>query len=318
MPKLRIIPIVLLGLLLLFPAYSIQGAANGILLWFQVVLPTLAPFIICTQMVVALDGVDLLVRPFRKLFRAVFGLSDNGTYVLICGLLCGYPLGAKLCGDFMNYGKISRQEADYLLSVCNHPSPMFLLGFVINQLPVAVHPAFILICMYLPIIPVSLLSRRYYNRSRGRNTARQLMLGICSTGEPEMESEPNRVSLEEVLLSTCETMVVIGGYIMLFSILAVWIRQITMLTPQLKALLTGIAEITTGVNQICQTLPPAQAVPMVIGVVAFGGLSGIFQTRSVIKNAGLSIRHYISWKTIHTCFSCIIFILLSLLLPLRT
>ena len=46
---------------------------------------------------------------------------------------------------------------------------------------------------------------------------------------------------------------------------------------------------------------------------AFGGISGIFQTRSVLtmhsgrKNAGLSIRHYIFWKALHSLLSCVFF-----------
>lgn len=310
MPKFRFLPIVLLGLLLIFPAYSIEGASNGILLWFHVVLPTLAPFIICTQMIVALGAVDLLIRPFKSLFRTVFGLSANGTYVLLCGLLCGYPLGAKLCSDFLNYGKISRSEADYLLAICNHPSPMFLLGFVRSQLSAGISPVCLLACMYLPILPVSLLARHTLNKP-------VLSLGSCSLTPKESPSLQHHISLESVLLSTCETMVIIGGYIMLFSILAVWIRQIPFLTTETKAFLTGIAEITTGVNQICAALPTAKAIPMVIAIVSFGGLSGIFQTRSVIKNAGLSIRHYTSWKIVHMGFSCLIIILLSVLLPLH-
>lgn len=317
MPRIRIFPIVLLGLLLLFPALSIEGAAGGIRLWFQVVLPTLAPFIICTQMVVALGGVDLLVRPFRRLSRLLFGLSEPGTYVLICGLLCGYPLGAKLCGDFLISGKIDRTEAEYLLSICNHPSPMFLLGFVLNQLPVPIPPGHLLACMYLPVIPVSFLSRRFY-AVRRQNIHRPVMAALSIAGEPADAARPgDSISLEEVLLSTCETMVIIGGYIMIFSILAVWIKQLTGFPLAVKALLAGIAEITTGISQICRILPDGRALPMVIAVAAFGGLSGIFQTRSVIKKAGLSIRHYISWKIIHTCFSCFVFILLTLLLPLR-
>lgn len=320
MPKLRIFPVLLLGLLLLFPGCSIQGASNGILLWFQVVLPTLAPFIICTQMVVSLGGVDLLVRPFRRPARRLLGLSESGTYVLICGLLCGYPLGAKLCADFLKTGKLDRREAEYLLAICNHPSPMFLLGFVKNQLPVPVHPAHLLACMYLPVIPTAFLARRFYTGSgRAGDSRGPVMAALSVAAGPPAEDggRPDGVSLEEILLSTCETMVVIGGYIMLFSILAVWIQQLAMIPPQLKALLAGIAEITTGVSQICRNLPDGRSVPLVIAVVAFGGLSGIFQTRSVIKKAGLSIRHYISWKIIHTCFSCFVFILLTLLLPLR-
>ncbi len=124
-------------------------------------------------------------------------------------------------------------------------------------------------------------------------------------------SIPQKVTMEEVLLSTAETMVIIGGYIMLFSILAVWIQQIPVLPTELTAFLTGIAEITTGVNQICTVMPPETAALPVIATVAFGGFSGIFQTKSVIKNAGLSIRHYSFWKIIHTLCTCLVFTLLS-------
>lgn len=307
----RCIPIILLCLLLAFPALSVKGAASGLLLWFNIVLPTLSPFIICTQMVVSLGGAELLTRPFFPAIHALFGLSRPGTYVLLCGLLCGYPLGAKMCGDFLIRGEISRTEAEYLLSICNHPSPMFLLGFVGAGLQGAVPPWFLVGCLYLPVIPVSFLSRRFYCLNAGDNEMPKYnAVSTCSLpSAANIGRKPP--SMEEVLLSTAETMVVIGGYIMLFSILAIWIQQIPFLPAPLAACLTGVAEITTGVNQICDTLPSGQAVLPVIAIVAFGGFSGIFQTKSVIKNTGLSIRHYLFWKCIHTICTCLTFILLS-------
>lgn len=300
-PVTRCFPIALLCLLLAYPALSVKGAANGLLLWFNVVLPTLSPFIICTQMVVALGGAKLLTQPFYPAVHALFGLSRPGTYVLLCGLLCGYPLGAKMCGDFLTRGEITQTEAAYLLSICNHPSPMFLLGFVGARLQNTLPPAYLLACLYLPVLPVSLLSRRFYHL-KGDNRQSSQALSACSVYQT--------LSMEEVLLSTAETMVIIGGYIMLFSILAVWIQQITIFPPELTACLTGIAEITTGVNQICTALPPASAALPVILTVAFGGFSGIFQTKSVLKNTGLSIRHYSLWKLIHTLCTSLVFILL--------
>ena len=297
----RCFPIALLLLLLAFPSLSVKGAADGLLLWFHIVLPTLSPFIICTQMVVALGGAELLTQPFYPAVHSLFGLSRPGTYVLLCGLLCGYPLGAKMCGDFLARGEISQTEANYLLSICNHPSPMFLLGFVGARLQHTLAPAFLLACFYLPVIPVSLLSRRFYHTESSRRPGPSLT--ACSV--------PQKITMEEVLLSTAETMVIIGGYIMLFSILAVWIQQIPVLPTELTAFLTGIAEITTGVNQICTAMPPERAALPVIATVAFGGFSGIFQTKSVIKNAGLSIRHYSFWKIIHTLCTCLVFTLLS-------
>lgn len=316
----RIVSIALLFLLLLFPALSVQGAAGGLLLWFNIVLPTLSPFMICTQMVVSLGGTNLLIRPVYPILHALFGLSTSGTFVLFCGMLCGYPLGAKMCADFLLQGKISRTEASYLLSICNHPSPMFLLGYCMGQLKMAVSPGVLLTCLYLPLLPLSILSRRFYD-FRPRRTAGSLRLFACG-GSPtdgdtiDSGSASLPPSMEEVLLSTAETMVIIGGYIMLFSILAVWILQIRGLPPVLSACLNGAAEITTGIHRLCTVLPPQKAVFPVIAAVAFGGFSGIFQTKSVIKNAGLSIRHYLFWKIIHTLLACGIFILLSVLLPL--
>lgn len=304
---MTLVAIALLGLLLAFPAMSVEGACNGLRLWFQVVLPTLAPFIICTQTVVALGGVNLLILPFYPLSRTLFGLSKPGAYVLLCGLLCGYPLGAKMCSDFLSHGKINRAEADFLLSVCNHPSPMFLLGFVRSQLNFIVSPVLLLTCLYLPVLPVSILSRNFYKRkNRANNPCHPILLAPAA---PVRKAD--KVSIENIMMSTCETMVIIGGYMMLFSILVMWIQHLTFLPLWVRAMLTGIAEITTGVNQLCMVMPKQRALLPVIALVSLGGLSGIFQTRSVIKSAGLSIRHYTLWKIIHTGCSIVVFILLS-------
>ena len=307
MKIVRFIPVLLLCLLLMFPALSVQGAANGLLLWFNVILPTLAPFIICTQAITALDGVSVMVRPVYPLIKTLFGLSPSGAYVFICGLLCGYPLGARLCADYQKAGKISRQEASYLLAFCNHPSPMFLAGYVCSQLNRAVSPVRLFVLLYLPIIPVAMLARHHY---RIREPFEKAELAIAEVSD---RVEKNPFSLDELIYSTCETMVLIGGYIMLFSIFALWLQHLPGLPAGVIACLSGIMEITTGVNQICQTFPASAALLPVVAIVAFGGCSGIFQTKSVIKNARLSIRHYVAWKCVHMAITCISFILLSLL-----
>jgi hypothetical protein len=130
------------------------------------------------------------------------------------------------------------------------------------------------------------------------------------------ETSSVSIPLEEILLSVSETMVLIGNYIMLFSIFAEWVGQISWIPLTGKALLAGLLEMTTGTRMICKTFLSERAVPIVIWTAAFGGVSGIFQTRSMIrssgddsvkaeafsnttKNAGLSIRHYVFWKTIY-------------------
>lgn len=292
------LPILLLFVLLAFPALSVRGAANGLLLWFNVVLPTLAPFMICTQMITALGGAQWMMRPFGPLLQKLFGLSPSGAYVLLCGLLCGYPLGAKMCADFLGRGDISKREAACLLAICNHPSPMFLSGYVRSRLPVPVSTVLLFAGLYFPILPISFAARCFYGKeNRFGKPARTGILSPHPSGSP---------SLEDVIASVCETMVIIGGYIMLFSILVVWIEKFPFGSPAVRAFLTGAAEITTGVNSLCRLFHDKKALMPVICAVAFGGFSGIFQTRSVIRGSGLSIRQYMGWKLFHACLSCLI------------
>lgn len=336
-----VVSILLLALLLAFPGISIKGASDGLLLWYQVVLPTLSPFMICTQLVTALDGVNLLMKPFYPLLHRLLRLSLPGAYVMLCGLLCGYPLGAKMCSDFYREGRISQREAACLLAICNHPSPMFLLGYVRGQLPTAVPAALLLVCLYLPVLPLSLLAGAYYGFPGKDSDTKPLPRPAQNAAEirgAETRTGKRR-SLEDILSSTCETMVLIGGYIMLFSILAAWIRHLRGIPLPVKAILAGAAEITSGVHQICTVLPAEDSLFFVTAAVAFGGLSGIFQTRSVIKknpgkqdsssvngtpvpepdspgrHAGLSIRHYVVWKLLHAALSCLTLTLLSPFLP---
>lgn len=306
---LPLLPILLLGMLLSFPALSVRGACNGLLLWFDVVLPTLAPFIICTQTITALGGVELLMKPFGPLLKKLFRVSLTGSYILLCGLLCGYPLGARMCADFKKNGSISPEEAAYLLAICNHPSPMFLLGYVQAQLPLPVSSLRLITCLYLPILPLSLLAGHFYGigrQSKEKSASKAPLTAASLTSVSDITKKP---SLEDTIASTCETMVIIGGYIMLFSILVAWIGELSFLPETFRALLAGSAEITTGVTSLCQAFPASQSLLPVTGAVAFGGFSGIFQTRSVIRGSGLSINHYVSWKLLHACMSCFIVVL---------
>ena len=300
-----ILSVFCLLMLLFHPSLAYAGASQGLLLWAQVVLPTLLPFMICSGAIAALGGIPILTGPFRPLLSGVLKLSPQGSFVFMSGLLCGYPMGAKTCGEFYREGRISFSEARRLLAFTNHPSPMFLVGYAASQIsaipgnPLLCPVWRLLLCIYLPILPLAVLSGKIY--------------GICPAsehkGEPASAPAGNPVSLDEAITSCAETMVKIGGYIMLFSILALYLLVLpfpAFLPSWLRPALLGFAEMTTGISLLCTSLGPAGAL-FIVASAAFGGLSGIFQTKSVLKNAGLSIRHYVLWKLLHSALSCILF-----------
>lgn len=246
-----------------------------------------------------------MVRPFRLIFQKIFCFSEAGAFVFLTGLLCGYPMGAKTDREFLDWNMISVKEAPYLLAVSNHPSPMFLLGYVMAAWD---HQGLLLLLLsvYLPLLPLSFAARKFYGISKEN---------ACWKALPA-ENGSDNFSFEKSMMNSFEVMVKIGGYIMLFSIAAEFVKALSPFSPVVNALLLGITEITTGIHQLSQVTDGLLLKISVVGVTVFGGLSGIFQTKGVIgttKKAGLSIRHYVIWKLIHGTLSCLTLGGLSLL-----
>ncbi len=300
-----LLSVLTLLLMLTHPALTLSGARDGLLLWSRTVLPTLLPFMICSNVIVSAGGLPLLMTPLRPLLGGLFGLSDAGGYVLVTGLLCGCPMGAKTCAEFLKEGRISRPEARYLLAIANHPSPMFVLGYIGTCLSPQIPAGLVAVCLYLPVLPLSFLARKFYRFIPEKQS------GPSETAAAA--EQPDSASFDALMMRSIEVMVRIGGYIMLFSILAAFIAGLTMLPALPKALALGAAEITTGIRAISEAADGPLRGLCLTAVTAFGGLSGILQTKSVIEtknNAGLSIRHYIFWKILHTLTACLLFILL--------
>lgn len=288
--------IAVLFLMLTHPALSFEGARNGLLLWYQTVVPTLLPFMICSNVIVSLNGISLMTAPVRPLLKGVFRLSDAGCYVLVSGLLCGYPMGAKTCGEFVRQGRISPAEGRYLLSVCNHPSPMFLLGFAASLMDPSVSVPVFLAAVYLPVFPLALMSRAAYT--------------VSGSSEFKVQKTQPHLSFDESMMASFEVMIKIGGYIMLFSILACFIGRLSFLPPPAQALILGAVEITTGIRALSNTFcGPLQGLFLCLAAV-FGGICGLFQTRSVLAGSGLPLFHYILWKAVHMLLAAGVFALL--------
>ena len=144
-----------------------KGAASGLLLWYSSVVPALFPFMVLSSVLSASGGVQALMRPFPVIFRFA-GLSADGWYVLLTGLLCGCPMGAKTCADLYAEGRISSGEAKFLFALCNHPSPMFLAGFVCPMFASQVPLSYFVFSIYAPLlllaVPASLIYRREHMR----------------------------------------------------------------------------------------------------------------------------------------------------------
>lgn len=288
--------------MILFPYASYQGASSGLLLWFHNVLPTLLPFIIISNLMIHLNITKQISRIFYPFLGKVFHVSCDGCYPILIGFLSGIPMGAKSVADLVSEHKINREEGGFLLTMCNNASPMFIIGYIaISQLKLPLIKYALFAILYGSAI-ISALLYRSINKKPPRN-ATNLYLENNNIAHVQKEKLPTKFSfdiLDNSIMNGFDVVTKIGGYIILFSILAQIVNVIVPSIGFLKAFLMGILEITTGINQICNTsINPATKIVLVAVLTSFGGLSGMAQTKSVLGDTRLSMKSYFTVKLIN-------------------
>lgn len=302
---LRISSILFLALLLVNPKISIEGARAGLTFWFQTMIPTLLPFIIGSNLIIMLDATKYLTTVLNKLFGKFLKISEDGCYVVLIGLLCGYPMGAKTSADMVESHKIEKKEGQYLLSFCNHASPMFLIGFVFTLIQEG-HRISFLLSYYLPVIPIIILAKYYYkiHKAAPEHFSSNAVIQAA-------ERLPKIDILDQAMMNGFEVILKVGGHILLFSILEAYFSRLPISNLIIKSLILGITEITTGLAAIGELFGKSSVAALIaVTVTAFGGLSGLSQTKSVIKPADLSVTDYFMWKALHGLLSASCFLLL--------
>lgn len=276
--------ILLFLLLLIFrPATGAAGASYGLSIWYQVILPTLLPFLILSN----------LMQRYQK------SLSHRPWQIVLLGLLCGYPMGAKILADVSRRTTVSHPTYAWLLSFCNQASPMFLFSYLPQMLGTDSHRSMTLgLIVYLSAGIISLIAFVCYRPKP-----------IPFTDEPTKQSisQPFIRVLEETMMNSLEIMVKIGLYMMLFSIFAYHLMELPILLPQVKCLLLAINEMTTGIaftSAAPLTLRLRESI--VIAAASFGGLSGFAQTCCVLRDSPLSTKPYFAWKLLQGVIAFII------------
>ena len=93
------------------------------------VLPAVFPFMILADYMSVTLGKTESGR-LAGFFSRALGTSRYGPSLLLIGLLCGFPVGARTASDAYLRGHISREECERLCAVASAPSPVFVISGV--------------------------------------------------------------------------------------------------------------------------------------------------------------------------------------------
>ena len=262
--------ICLLLFLLFHPKEALTGVKNGLGLWLNIMIPTLLPFLILTGALLKTGNIRKLLKPSAFFWKTFFGLSPAGAYVLILGLLCGYPMGAKLAHDLYIDQQIS-----------------YLSGILLKNKISAVQ-------MILTFLAADLFCMLFFRFVVYRG---HTVDSVCvnKIKKETYQQDSIGVILDVSIMDGFETITRLGGYILLFSLILASISFYWPFHAQSCMLFTAPLELTTGLKQIAGApLPWKSRYLASMLLTSFGGFCVMAQTKSVLENSLSLIPYAIS------------------------
>lgn len=281
-------------LILIFPEKTIISASKGLLIWYNSALPSLLPFIISINLLKNTAAPYLIAKLAEPFTKRAFKILGIGTFPIVMGMLSGYPLGAKLCCELYLDKKIAKNEAQRILCFCNNSGPLFILGTLGTLILKSSKTGYFLMFVhYISAIVLGIIL------SIGKKPN-------CSIKTSYNSSYTISEILSNTITNSISTIVTIGGYIVLFSIITGYFPSFN--NDILNTLIKGIFEITGG--SYCIKNTDITSLSVLSAITAWGGLSIHSQAMSYIKATDLSILKYILSKLLHSLlavFICILF-----------
>ena len=320
--------------LIIMPEESFEASVRGLDIWLEIVFPSLLPFLIISEMLIAFGVVKFLGVFLEPFMRPLFKVPGAGGFVWAMGLASGNPSGAKLTVRLRQDGQLTRVEAERLVSFTSSSNPLFIFGAV--SVGFFLNPELgILLALshYASNIGVGLVMRFYGRKEekkqleeQGQNKPFSVLEAFKAMHRTRLkDTRPFGKILGEAVSSSVHTLLMIGGFIIIFSVInkVLFLLHITAFVAGLFSsvfsflslsqslsipFITGLFEMTLGsqlTSQVENTTLMQQAI-ITSSLLAFSGFSIQAQVASILAETDIRFRPFFMARLLQTLLSGLI------------
>lgn len=322
--------------LILFPEESLHASIRGLHTWVEVVFPSLLPFFIMAELLISFGVVQFVGILFEPIMRPIFNVPGVGSFAWMVGMASGYPSGAKISASLREKEAISRIEAERLVSFSNASSPLFIFGAIaVGFLHNAELGLLIAICHYVSNMIVG-ICMRFYGKKQDKQKKNPkhhkllLLRAFQKMHDTRIKDErPIGQILGDAVISSIQTLIMVGGFIMLFSVVTTLLNVIhvtdlisTIIHPILRILqvpleitvpfITGIFEMTMGIEMISKLteVPLVIQLAVISFILGFNGFSIQAQVASILAKTDIRFLPYFFARLLHATIASILSVIL--------
>ena len=282
-------------LLIALPQVAAEGVRGALTLCGRVILPSLFPFFVCSNLFLLLGWSARLSARFGGPAAKLLRLPPAAGSAFLLGLLGGYPAGAQAAGTLYARGELSEPDAERTLAVCNQAGPSFIfgvLGGAVFQSPAA--GAF----LYAVQIVSAVLACRLTAKERPAPAK-------PDTRPPQPESFA--AAFSESVRRAGMSAIQICMFITVFSVLSRYFLLAAgrIVPPQALPLVLGTLELSAGCAALADcALAFRWKLCIASALLSFGGVSVLAQSRAAVQEHGLTGKLLLPCKALQAALSC--------------
>ncbi|WP_153735811.1 sporulation integral membrane protein YlbJ [Aquibacillus halophilus] len=317
--------------LIKFPRETLEASTRGIDMWWGTVFPSLLPFFITAELLIGFGVVRFIGVLFEPIMRPLFNVPGVGSFVWAMGMASGYPSGAKLTARLRQEKQLTKIEAERLVSFTNASNPLFIIAAVsVGFFHDAQLGILLAVCHYTGNALVGVCMRFYgkdtVEMSRRKDRKVSIYKALQELHRTRLkDTRPFGKILGDAVTNSVQTLLMIGGFIILFSVftkllflvgisnilaggLAVILKGLG-LPPELALpMFSGLFEITLGSQLISQsdtTSLYTQAI-VISFILAFNGFSVQAQVASILAETDIRFGPYFFARILHGIFASLL------------
>ena len=268
-------------ILLKFPENSADGVRNGIDLCLDVLVPTLYPFMIVTNIFINSGMVDRIPFAVRRIMNYLFRLPGECASVILFSMIGGLPVGARMIRKLYDKKIISMDQGQRMLYFCINPGPAFVISTVGHCMFASKE---IGLLIYISLVASSLtvgIISRFLNDD---NEIIQIN-NVDAYNKNVLQSSVSEAS--KSIISVC-------SWVIAFSCITEIIEKLCV-SDTTKVFLQCIIEMTNG----CRVSAEHFSVPVIAGVIGFSGLCAHFQIMDSIVAVKLRYKYFLAGRILN-------------------
>lgn len=316
---------------MLFPKEAYEASARGMTVWWEVVFPSLLPFFILSDFLIRFGVVSFIGTLFEPFMRPVFRVPGSGGFVWAMGLASGFPSGAKFTSRLWEEGHLTRFEGERLVSFSNASNPLFIFGAIsVGFFQNAALGLLLAVSHYCGNLLVGLVMR-FHGSNQEKNDEKQsenlsMRKAIKKMHQDRVnQHEPFGKMMGDAVHSSIQTLLMIGGFMIFFSVLSQVLELIhfsmifrffisiilnwaEMPKELSSGIIAGLFEITVGSQRISEVTQATllQQVIITSFILGFNGLSVQAQVASILAKTEIRFLPFFLARCLHGIFSAIL------------